>query len=181
MIKMRLNEWIFEKTEKSKVVVELGAGFFRNLSFVSSSVKKIGIEIWEPYINNAVFHECKKIHGDIRNFDKLLNKEDIDCALICDVLEHFKKEEAITLIKKIMFSFNKTLLMIPEGIHIQNYDTTGFGADEYQSHKSTWYFDDIVSLGFDEVELDPYFHTNMPNKGCIFAEYNHSGKVIDVL
>lgn len=171
---MILSEWIYEKTRKSKTVVELGAGFFRNLSFIDDSVKKIGIEIWKPYIDNAVYRNCVKIQGDIRNFENLITKEEMDCTLMCDILEHFEKNEALILIQNIMKSFNKTLLMVPEGIHIQDHDVTGYGADEYQSHKSTWYFDDIVDLGFDEVELDPYFHTNMPNKGCIFAEYTRT-------
>jgi len=169
---MKLDTWIRENTLGSKVVVEFGAGFFQNLSFIDNNIKKIGIEIWYPYIQNAKYNECIKIFGDIRNYKSLINENDMDCALLCDILEHFDKEIAISLIKDIMNSFNKTLLMIPEGKHDQTKDVTGYEAHTYQTHRSTWYTIDIEKLGFD-VTLDPYFHTGSKNKGCIFAKYEN--------
>jgi len=135
---------------------------------MNKNVKKIGIEIWQPYIDNAEFKDCTMIQGDIREFETLVDEVDMDCCLMADVLEHFTKIEAITLMNKVRKRFNRILLMIPEGIHEQHSDVTGYEAHEYQTHRSTWYKEDIIAMGFAEenVIVDPQFHSG---KGCIFA------------
>jgi hypothetical protein len=65
---INLTQWINENTFDSICVVELGAGFFDKLSMVHGNVMiKIGIEIYKPYIDNAKYHNCIKIHGDALN------------------------------------------------------------------------------------------------------------------
>jgi hypothetical protein len=161
---------IKQSTQGSYELLELGAGFFKNLLYVSSDVKKIeGIEIWEPYIKSSIhIDNVKKIHGDIRDYKVL--SEIRDCVLICDVLEHFEKKEALELIDDLKLNFNKICLMIPKGNHPQDKDVTGFGAHEYQSHRSSWGEEDMVVLGFQEIIVDDLFH-NDPEKdhGCMFC------------
>jgi hypothetical protein len=170
--KVCLNSWITGNTNGSNSVVELGAGFFGKLTAVHPSVpKKIGIEIWESYITSSDCSECIKIHGDILEFEKLIDKEDMDCCMVVDVLEHFEKDTAIDLVQRIKNNFNKFLLMVPEGNHPQNGDVTGHGADEYQKHRSTWGQDDLEKLGFDQIILDELYHPGHGGKdtGCLFA------------
>jgi hypothetical protein len=167
-----LNQWINEKTNGSNVVLELGAGFFDRLQHVNGGVtKRIGIEIWQPYIDNAKFNGCIKIKGDVFDYDKLVDRSDFDTVMIIDVLEHFNKDDAFKLLDRLKSDFNKILLMIPEGSHPQETDVTGFGAHEYQKHRSTWSRYEFESL-FDEVLVDENFHEQEgKDSGCIFATW----------
>lgn len=163
-----LNNWIRTQTSGSDTVVELGAMFFEKLKHVSPDVKtKIGIEIWEPYIISEVDHfgvpvikDCIKIHGSVLDYKILLNGHNLDTAMIIDVLEHFDKDVAIEWIKKLKTDFKKIILMVPAGSFPQEIDHSGFGAHEFQKHRSSWYKEDIEKLEFTEVILDDIFHAN---------------------
>lgn len=144
--------------------------FFNRLSDVHQNVKiKIGIEIYKPYIDNAKFHNCIKIHGDALNYKVLLKKYDVDTVLIVDVLEHFKKEIGFNLINVLKEDFNRILLMLPIGKYEQHRDVTGFGGHEYQTHNSYWYIDDIKKLEFNNNIIDPTFHPK-----------HHQGDIINI-
>jgi len=167
-----LNNWINEETKNSNTVLELGAGFFDRLGKVNSNVKKrIGIEIWQPYIDNAKYHNCIKINGSVFDYTSLVDREDFDTAMIIDVLEHFDESDGIKLIESLKNDFNKIILMIPEGDHPQDKDVTGYGAHEYQKHRSTWFAKDVLDkLKFDQVTLFKNFHSQVgKDTGCVFA------------
>lgn len=158
---VNLNAWINTKTKNSKSVVELGAGFFNRLSNIDKNISlKIGIEIWKPYIDNAKYNDCIKIQGDIKNYKKLLESYELDTVMIVDVLEHFDKEDGFKLIEDLKQNFNKIILMLPIGRYEQDKDVTGFGAHEYQTHRSYWYDEDALKLNFNENIIDLFFHKN---------------------
>lgn len=165
---VNLRSWINEKTQNSESVVELGAMFFEKLKHVAPSVKtKIGIEIWEPYIKSNVDHfgvpvitDCIKIHGSVLDYKILLKDYELDTAMIVDVLEHFDKDVAIKWINNLKKDFKKIILMVPCGVFPQEIDHSGFNADEYQTHRSSWFESDIKELNFDEVILDDIYFIN---------------------
>lgn len=181
--RINLNQWINSNTTNSKTVIELGSMFFEKLSHVSSTVEtRVGIEIWEPYLKSVVDHfgkpvfkNCVKIHGDALNYRELVKSYDFDTAMIVDVLEHFDKDVAFKLIADLKEDFNKVILMVPAGEFPQDVDHSGFGAHEFQKHRSSWYQEDIEKLGFTENVLDANFHSNpelVANKmdtGCWFC------------
>jgi len=168
--KIMIGQWIYENTMGSMSVVELGAGFFNRLASVHPTVKtKIGIEIYQPYIDNAKYDECIKIHGDALNYRNLLIGYQLDTVLIVDVLEHFEKIVGYNWISNLKQDFNKILLMLPVGKYEQNEDVTGFGGHEYQTHKSYWYLDDIKNLEFNLEYIDSTYHSK-----------NHMGNIINV-
>ena len=174
---MNLFTWIRDNTKNTKCVVEFGSMFFDKLSHCSSQ-KKIGIEIWEPYIQSAKYHECVKINGDFTKFEDFIAPEDMDCAMFIDTLEHIERENAFELMSRVMKNFNKVILMIPEGKYTLEQDVTGHGAHVYQTHRSTWYESDIRQLGFHNIEIDKYFHlgSGFENTGCIFAVWTKDEK-----
>jgi len=169
--KVILEQWINENSATTKGVVELGAGFFNRLASVNSMVKlKVGIEIYKPYIDNAKYHDCIKIHGDVLNYRELLKDYDLDTVMIIDVLEHFDMDVAFNLINGLKEDFNKILLMLPVGNHPQETDLTGFDAHEYQTHRSTWNISDIYKLEFNKDYLDEYYHHDIEkDSGCYFG------------
>ena len=174
------HNWITENSKKQKHLIEFGAGFFQNLQYVPlNKEKKIGIEIWKPYIDNAKYKDCIMIHGDIRNYRNLVDNSLFDCCMYCDVLEHFDKDTAIELINMNKEDFNKILLMVPEDEHPQTEDVTGYGAHIYQSHKSTWFVEDIKKLGFQKIIYDSTFTApqegdGIKTGGCIFAVWERT-------
>ena len=156
---VNLSQWINENTVGSISVVEMGAGFFNRLADVHNSViLKIGIEIYKSYIDNATYHNCLKFQGDALKYRELLVGYQLDAVLIVDVLEHFEKEVGFNWINDLKQDFNKILLMLPTGKYEQSEDVTGFGAHEYQKHRSYWYVEDIEKLQFGENVIDPVFH-----------------------
>jgi hypothetical protein len=172
--KVNLDSWIAKNTIDSNTVLELGAGFFNRLEAVHSNVKrKIGIEIWEPYIKNSTCNDCEKILGDILEYESLVSIDEIDTVLLVDVIEHFDSKTADLLITKLIDQFNKVLLMIPEGNHPQTEDVTGHGAHEYQTHRSTWYAKDFEKYNPTEIILDQTFHAGAKGKdaGCLFITW----------
>jgi|32_taG_2_1085360.scaffolds.fasta_scaffold01405_5 hypothetical protein len=166
--RVNLQQWIREKTNGSITVVELGAMFFEKLKHVSPTVQtKIGIEIWEPYIKSDVDHfgvpvlqDCIKIHGSVLDYKELLKNYEKDTAMIIDVLEHFDKDVAFKFFNDLKKDFKKIILMVPAGEFPQTEDHSGFEAHDYQTHRSSWYEEDIIKLGFDEIILDDMFHAN---------------------
>lgn len=166
--RVNLQQWIREKTNGSITVVELGAMFFEKLKHVSPTVQtKIGIEIWEPYIKSDVDHfgvpvlqDCIKIHGSVLDYKELLKNYEKDTAMIIDVLEHFDKDVAFKFFNNLKKDFKKIILMVPAGEFPQTEDHSGFEAHDYQTHRSSWYEEDIIKLGFDEIILDDMFHAN---------------------
>ncbi len=181
--RVNLNQWINDNTIKSKTVIELGSMFFEKLSHVASTVEvRVGIEIWEPYIksevdhfNNPVFKNCIRIHGDILNYRELVKDYNFDTVMIIDVLEHFDKDVAFSLIDKLKEDFNKIILMVPAGSFPQEIDHSGFGAHEYQKHRSSWFEEDIKKLNFTNTIIDDFFHwnpelaANNMDTGCWFC------------
>lgn len=171
---MNLSMWINQSTANTNTVVEFGSMFFDKLMYTASP-NKIGIEIHQPYIDNSTFHDCKKISGDFRNFEELVDKSEMDCAMFIDTLEHITREEAFELMGRVMKNFNRVILMIPEGNHPMDEDVTGHEGHEWQTHRSTWYAKDLIELGFheDNIILDPVFHSE-PGRdtGCLFATWS---------
>jgi hypothetical protein len=168
-----LENWINFYTWKSPSVCELGAGFFNWFNVIHSDAKiRVGIEIWEPYILNAKSNNCIKIHGDALNYRELLKDYELHTCLLVDILEHFPQDVAYKLIEDLKVDFKKILLMLPVGDHHQDTDVTGFGAHEYQTHRSTWDENEIIKLGFNVNVIDKYFHGE-PNKDtrCYFGIY----------
>ena len=171
--RIELDAWIRSNTEGCQCVVELGSMFFQKLACVHPDVpKKIGIEIWQPYIERAKYHDCVQIHGDLRKFEDLVDCADMDCCMMIDVLEHFDKATALELVERIKQSFNKFLLFIPEGLHPQTKDAFKLGADKYQTHRSTWLADEIaeeLDMSPANITFDPNQHRNKRSKGALFV------------
>lgn len=179
-----LKDWIFTSTKNCETVVEFGAGFFGKLTLVHPAVKRrIGIEASQVYIDASPDRpKIEKIKGDMREFERLLpNYYSVyDCAMFIDSLEHLTRKNALDLMSRVMILFNRVILMIPEGIHIQESDATGHNQYKLQKHRSIWYEKDIKAMGFKDIIIDADFHKGKADKanGCIFAVWQRDSKEI---
>jgi hypothetical protein len=85
----------------------------------------------------------------MRNWRELVPDDFVpDCAMMLDSLEHIPMDDAVALVGDMQESFNKILLLVPIGLHIQDKDAWGYGNDFHQTHKSTWLESDVRGLGF---------------------------------
>jgi hypothetical protein len=168
--------WTLLNTTGASSVVEFGAGTFKNFHNVSPDAHiRVGLESWEPYITDPSFHVpgVTRLHCNVMDFEEVLREVPLECCIIFDFLEHLSKEDALILWAKAKKSFSKILLMIPEGVHNQESDVTGMGNHEGQTHRSTWYLEDVKSLEVDEIIVDSNFHCGADkDTGCIFAVWS---------
>jgi hypothetical protein len=156
---MAFNHFITQNTIGTTTLVDLGAGLFERLAWADSSVQqRIGIEIWQPYIDNARCHNCIKIQGDIRNYRELLLEYEMDTALMMDVLEHLPMEDGVKLVNDLKEDFRKIIIIMPCGKFPQDQDLLGHENHEYQTHKSSWYEEDFEKLNFGISIIDKTFH-----------------------
>lgn len=166
--------WIEKHTEGHTCVVDFGAGEFRRLNAANSPVR-VGIEIYKPYIERSKGKEGTiHIHGDMREFEKLLKPEYYDCAMMYDTLEHLTKKDGFDLLKRMQKYFKKIMIKVPEGYFPQDGESERYGDDddnEWQEHKSEWYAEDLDGLGFEVILDKNYFRDPVPGggKGCLFA------------
>jgi len=164
--------WITENTCNHASVVEFGCMFGARFKFVHSSVKnRIGIEIFKPYLDDAV-EEFTKIHGDMCSYNTLVDIKYHDCALFIDSIEHIEKEDGIALLKRVQKTFNKILLITPDGYFKFDCDLHGYGSHETQRHKCGWTKEDLEKLGFKVFIIDKFHPPSDINpRGCIFATW----------
>lgn len=168
-------EFIGNGTDGTNIACEPGAGLFSNFQFIKSN-KKIGIGLIQDYIDNRTYvaDDCVAIHGDALEFNKLIDGE-VDVFLLLDFLEHLNKDDGLRLINRLKLHSSRILIFTPHGTFNQDgvaaykfakddlYIKNASEAIEAQRHKSTWYVDDLESLGFN-VELDNNWHPSVDDK-----------------
>jgi len=164
----RVGKWVFDNTIGSRVIVDFGAGDF-NYVYAAASTNRIGIEIHKPSVDEAISHNPPGLQiflADMRKYEEFIPKEDCDCAMMIDTLEHITREDGDLLLSKMQKSFNKIIIFMPCGPHYQE----AHADNEHQEHKSTWYDTDLIDLGF-SVEIDPSFHEKYKENGNMAAMY----------
>ena len=112
--------WVNNLNHDFKRVLDLGVGkgtysrLFRKQPNKLSNCHWIGVEAWAPYIEQfdlrSQYHEI--INQDIRLLDYDALKP-IDIAIAGDVLEHVTKEEAVTIVDKVLKISPYMIISIP--------------------------------------------------------------------
>jgi hypothetical protein len=75
-----------------ETVLEIGAGLFEQLRFVSPKIVRVGVEIFLPYIEHRVCDsKCISVHYDALKVDELFVDNSFDAVMMIDVLEHFER------------------------------------------------------------------------------------------
>jgi hypothetical protein len=160
-------------SEYYQSALEIGCGEGRRIKELNCPIR-IGIDAFRPILEN---HNTDN-DGTIRiNYDlskglnNLFINKSIDCIIGIDIIEHFVKEDGFKLIKECeQISKNFVLFFIPVGNHPQTEDDRNLGNDYYQTHRSQWFPEDMISLGY-TVHLDENFHSYKTegDKGAMFC------------
>lgn len=166
-----LKHCVAEATAGCLSVVELGTMFGYWLAHAGEpDARRIGVDAWEPYLQGAreKYPGMTFLNCDAREFARTM--EPVDCVLMVDFLEHLTREDADELVRHCQEKCQRIVLFIPMGNHPQDSDVTGYGAHELQTHRSTWYAEDLP--GFD-VAVWPKFHRQEgKDRGAMFAVWN---------
>jgi SAM-dependent methyltransferase len=136
-----------EELRDCESVLDLGCGPSSLLQYVSEIRYSMGVDIWEPYIEES--RSCR-IHNDyslsgILDYDAGIQTYD---AVICiDVLEHIEKKAAEDLIQRMKKTAKKkVILYVPNGfIHQDDLYDEG---NRFQEHVSDWTPHDLEKWGF---------------------------------
>lgn len=130
-----------------KSVLDVGCGDNSPLRKVKKTFYSEGIDIYRPSI---IASKKNKIHdkyilGDIEHIDKYYKKKSFDAVIAMDVIEHFKKKDALMLLKKMeKVARKKVIVLTPSGFLVQGH----YEDNPHQDHKSGWLPKDLRKIGY---------------------------------
>lgn len=164
-------------------VLDVGCGSRLRSKLIEPTPKMIlGIDLHESYLNDiksAVPYSVIKYNLNDRLRDDMFLSRSFDIVYAIDVLEHIEYSTALVVIHNMKRIARKAVVVkVPDGHVPQNIDITGYGADELQTHRSTWCTETLESLGFDYIVL-PYRMSNVRRHTEI--EVDPQIKIIDAI
>ncbi|MCL5113764.1 MAG: class I SAM-dependent methyltransferase [Patescibacteria group bacterium] len=128
-------------------VLDVGCGADSPLGKLGKTFYSEGIDIYKPSISKSI---KKKIHdkyivGNISKLDKFYKAKSFDAVIALDIIEHFKKKDALTLMKKMERVARKRIIILtPNGFYHQDH----LDGNPHQEHKSGWRREDLERLGY---------------------------------
>lgn len=147
--KTEILSWVNNINHDFKKVLDLGVGkgtysrLFRKRPSKLSNARWIGVEAWEPYIEQfdlrSQYHEI--INKDIRLLDYPALAP-VDIVIAGDVLEHVTKQEAINIVDKVLQISPYMIISIP----IIHYPQGPWQGNQYEIHvKDDWSHQEMMS------------------------------------
>lgn len=141
-------------------LLDVGCGLCTLPSHFQSHLT-LGLEVHRPYLENRKNRSPRiiPIHGDARKMGRLFLPNTIMTVLFHDVLEHFKKKEALRILKQAeSIAIKRVVVFVPRGEFPQKgFDHYGLGGEVYQEHRSSWEVEEMVELGYN-VMIFKNFH-----------------------
>ena len=163
-----LDHCLTVSTDDCHSVIEFGCMFGRQLSILSCPVK-VGVEIHKPYLERAEY-AFTQICADERTEASTTPTKSYDAVLLCDFLEHLTLMDAVFMVLQAKRIARKRIVVfVPHGLHPQTKDVFELGADEHQTHRSTWWPSMLVDLGFDVAVWDNFHNKPGSDHRAMFA------------
>lgn len=130
-----------------ETVLDVGCGSWSPLANVKKSFYSVGIDVHKPSIEEI---KKKKIHdtykvGDVLKIGTYFKPKSFDAVVALDVVEHFKKEEGLSLIRQMeKIAKKKVIILTPYGFTKQH----PVDGNPFQEHKSGWNIEDFKKRGY---------------------------------
>ena len=130
-----------------KTVLDVGCGSWSPLVNVKKSFYSVGVDIHKPSIEAI---KKKKIHdtyklGDVLKIGEYFKPKSFDAVIALDVIEHFKKQDGLVLIRQMeQIAKKKVIILTPYGF-TQQHPVDG---NPFQEHKSGWSIEDFRKFGY---------------------------------
>jgi len=136
-----------KELKEMKTVLDVGCGDKSPLAKIKKNFRSFGIDAHKPSILKsriAKIHNFYKI-GDILKLDSFFKPKSFDAVIALDVIEHFKKKDALKLIHSMeKIAKKKVLIATPHGFAKQS----AYDGNPYQEHKSGWNASDFKKMGY---------------------------------
>lgn len=139
---------------KVESILDVGCGFNSPVQLLSYRPKRLcGVDFHSPVIEQS---KSKSIHDEyfkipLLNINNKFRSNSFDCVLALDVIEHFKKNEALNLIQQIeTIAREKIIIYTPNGFLPQSEE---FG-NPFQAHLSGWTVREMEALGYNVIGIE---------------------------
>lgn len=147
-----LGDWFFyrklaQELKGMESVLDLGCGRHSPLAKIKKKFFSVGVDIFQPSIKIS---KKRKIHDHYQTADALkigqfFKRKSFDCVIALDLIEHFKKEDGLKLLKKIgRIAKKKIIILTPNGFTKQD----PLEDNPYQIHQSGWTAEELRKFGF---------------------------------
>ena len=159
----RIVAWLKRILEGYESCLEFGCGVATYMGDFIPCNRKAGIELFEPYVEEARATGNTIYHGDATLYE---GSPSADVGLFIDSLEHLHKGDALRLIQSCKNHFKRIGIFCPEGHH----ENPKVDDNELNLHLSEWTADELRALGFEVKSYPQYHFTNPPEKqAAMFA------------
>lgn len=141
--------------QDSKSILDLGCGGYSPIKNITKHFYSIGVDIFSPSIKASKAQHIHDIYIKCNLLDvyKHVKSKSVDTVLILDVIEHFSKKDAYTLLsiaEKI--ARVNVIVLTPNGFWRQDQ----YANNPYQVHKSGWSTKDLQKIGYTVYGLRGY-------------------------
>lgn len=166
-------------------VLDLGCG--EMISGIASQIPALplkfyrGVEVWEKSVNKLkkitlAAKEKSIVLSDIPKFLEINGKERYDFCFLFDVIEHFDKKTALSILRKVEQKIDKRILIfVPMGdktLHANDglVDETG---NPFQEHHSEWTIAEFESMGYDVEFLKGFHHGGTLDAAWVYKDFEN--------
>lgn len=130
-----IKDW-FAKQTNIKTIIDLGAGSGTYPKLLGNKYNWKAVEIYAPYVQRF---DLDKLYKEIRIGDiRYTELPKGDCAIVCDVLEHLDKKDAIKVFKKIDKQFKHVVFGIPSKDIGHTKEGYNWNGNIFERHLSIW-------------------------------------------
>lgn len=144
--KDQMIEWYKELNPKVVLDIGIGEGTYSDLMKHLNQSLWIGVEAWAPYVREYDLgskYNCVIISDILHmSFNTLPTRLPIPLIIIGDCLEHFEKETAINLIKRLQMYSKNIFISIPHGDCPQG----SVDGNWFEKHRSTWDHEELKNI-----------------------------------
>jgi predicted TPR repeat methyltransferase len=134
---------IVEKPANNVLDIGIGYGFYgKFIKSKNPEANIYGIEIYPKYITDQLDYYKTIFLCNAKDFEYELLKSKIDLVIAADVIEHFSKDEATVLLKRLMSLFPRGVITIP--VNVVKDGIVYFEAplkeheNKHEIHQSNW-------------------------------------------
>ena len=114
-------------------------------------LRLVGVEAFREYRNPVWDVYDKVLIGDISKMTEL-EEEKFGLLFLGDVLEHFEKEEGKKLLGRL--NYDKLIIITP----LQVFEQDAVYNNEFETHKSSWKWQDLPELQLHIIENQQVFY-----------------------
>ena len=164
-------------------VLDLGCGNYTSGISIQTPLIQFksltGVEVWKKDLDETKTKDFKTkkldwIEDNILSYLSKHKKEKFDVIFLFDVLEHFKKEDGLKVLKTIeQMATKRILIFMPLGEHTleANDGRVAEEKNHWQKHLSQWEVEEWRDLGYDVEFLDGFHQSGKLDAGWIIKDF----------